>query len=58
MRYLAPVDLSVFVQRNHQRTAKLAERSIEVRLLDLGLIFLRENQHDTGLVTERLAPAR
>src|SRR5206468_10451917 len=54
--YFAAKDVSVFMERNNQCAAELAEPSIKVRLLIFGMILVSKHQHHAGLIAKWLAP--
>src|SRR5438034_8014382 len=54
--HLAPKDVAVFMERDDQRAAELAEPSVKVGLLIFGMILFAEHEHDAGLIAKRLAP--
>src|SRR5206468_7185431 len=54
--YLAAKDVAVFMERDDQRAAELAEPSIKIGLLIFGMILFSEHQHHTGLIAKGLAP--
>ena len=56
VHHLAAKDFTVVMERNDQRAAESAERSVEVGLLIFGMILFRKNQVHAGFITERLAP--
>ena len=56
VRHLAAKDVAVFVKRDDQCAAELAEPSIKVGLLIFGMILLSEHEHDGGLIAKGFAP--
>ena len=56
VNHFAAKDVAVFVERDDQRAAELAEPSIKVGLLIFGMILFGEHQHHRRLIVKRLAP--
>src|SRR5262249_15305556 len=56
MNHLTTKDFTIIMERDDQRAAELAEHSVEVRLLILGMILFCKHQVHARLITEWLAP--
>src|SRR5438552_7758573 len=54
--HLTAEDFTIVMERDDERAAESAERSVEIGLLVLGMILFREHQVHAGLITEWLAP--
>src|SRR5258708_34890198 len=56
VRDLAAKDVTVFVKRDDQCAAELAEPGIKIWFLIFGMILLSEHKHYRRLIAKRLAP--
>src|SRR6266404_2826836 len=54
--HLAAKDFTIVIERDDQRAAESAERSVEVGFLILGMILFRKYQVHAGFITEWLTP--
>ena len=56
MNHLAAKDFAIVIERDDQRAAESAERSVEIGFLILGMILFRKYQVHAGFITEWLTP--
>ena len=54
--HLAAKDFAIVIERDDQRAAESAERSVEIGFLILGMILFRKYQVHAGFITEWLTP--